>query len=38
MVFSEQAKNKALLDRLTEDLASLSENLSQLAAEFNEEE
>ena len=31
MVFSEQAKNKTLFDRLTEDINKVSENLNLIA-------
>jgi hypothetical protein len=36
MVFSEQAKNKALFDRLTEDVNKVSENLNLLTNEIRD--
>jgi hypothetical protein len=36
MVFSEQAKNKAMYDRLTEDVNKVSENMAILTNEMRE--
>ena len=36
MVFSEQAKNKALFDQLTKDVDKVNENLSMLVNEIRD--
>ena len=36
MTFSEQAKNKAMFDRLTEDVNKLGENLALITNEMRE--
>lgn len=34
MSFSEQAKNKAIFDRLSEDISKMSENISMIMNEM----
>ena len=38
MSFSEQAKNKAIMDRMGEDIAELAENLTMLCNELKDDE